>query len=210
MATWQLIENTTTTLVQLLQRHVDRELPNMNVTVQAASTGTFTELGATKKPIITVFLYRIIENAELRNAPRKRLADGTERRQPMVLELCYLITPWGSRPNTQLATDELASLEEHRMMGVALQAFYDHAEIGSSELYEDPDVTKPRVWSKVDSVQLVLESLSIDEMYRIWDASELGYRLSAAYRARVLALDSSAVIGGPPVLDADFKLVKLS
>ncbi len=210
MATWQLIENTTQTLVKLLQQRVDHALPNLNVTVQSASTGAFAELGATQKPIITVFLYRVQENTELRNAPRRRMPDGTQRRQPMVLELCYLVTPWGSRPDTQLATDQLASLEEHRMLGVVLQAFYDRAEIGRSELYEDPDPARPPVWSEVDSLQLVLESLSIEEMYRIWDASELGYRLSAAYRARVLALESEEVIGGPPVVDAQFDVVKMS
>lgn len=210
MATWQLIEHTSSTLVRILQNQVDQLLPSANVLVQAASPATFADLQATGRPALSLFLYRVIENAELRNAPRKRLPDGTTRRQPMVLELCYLLTPWGSRPNELPATDEQATLEEHRLLGLALQAFYDHAEIGRTELYEDPDPTKPRVWNPVDSIQLVLEALSIEEMYRIWDASELGYRLSAAYRARVLSLESAEVRGGPPVLDANFQVMKVS
>lgn len=210
MATWQLIENTSATLVRILQNHVDRVLANLHVSVQTASAESFEGLASVGKPTITVFLYRVIENPELRNAPRTRLADGTERRQPMVLELCYLVTPWGSRPNTNLSTDETASLEEHRMLGAVFQAFYDHAEIGKANLYEDPDPSAPRVWNATDTIQLVLESLSIDEMYRIWDASDQGYRLSAAYRARVLALESEVVIGGPPVLDSTFTITKVS
>jgi hypothetical protein len=206
VANWQLIEYASETLRRLLQAHIDAALPSGNVLVQVATTTTFHDLKTTSRPFVTLFLYRLVENAELRNSPLRRRPDGSVQRQPMVVELCYLITPWGSRPNTTPAVDEQACREEHRLLGLILQAFYDHAEIGRSELFEDPDPAKPRVWGPVDSIQLVMDSLPIEDMYRIWDPGELPYRLSAAYRARVLSLESTTIRQAPPVVDADLRV----
>lgn len=206
VATWQLIERTSETLRRILQTHIDNALPSGNVLVQVASAGTFSELKSTKRPVVSVFLYRVVQNPELRNSPVRRLPDGSERRAPMVLELCYLITPWGARPDATPAVDEQASLEEHRLLGLVLQAFYEHAEVSRSELVDDPNPLLPRVWGDTDTVQLVLESLPIEDMYRIWDAGELSYRLSATYRARVLALDPTETRARPRVKHADFEV----
>lgn len=206
MATWQLIEHASETLRRILQARVDAEPSTTGVIVQIATTTTFNDLKTSLKPHITIFLYRIVENSELRNSPQRRLSDGSLQRQPMVVDLCYLITPWGARPDTTPPVDQQACREEHQLLGLILQAFYDHAEIGRSELYEDPDPTKPRVWGAVDSMQLIMESLPVEDMYRIWDPGELPYRLSAAYRVRVLGLESSVVRKGPPVVDADFRI----
>ena len=74
----QVIEHATTTLVRMLQSHVDAALPTGTVLVQAATAGAFSELKTTLRPVITVFLYRVLENPELRNsAPQRRpVPDG--------------------------------------------------------------------------------------------------------------------------------------
>jgi hypothetical protein len=201
MASWELIESVGRTLVRMLQQHVDAVLPLAHVHVQLATTKLFKSLETTHTPTITVFLYRAMETPELRNAPRRVLGDGTTTRALMPLELCYLVTPWGVRQNNTPLADMLAAQEEHRLLGVALQAFYDHAEIARSELVEDPGTT---VWEAVDSVQLIHESLPVEDHYRIWDSGELDYRVSLTYRVRVLGLEPSTRIAAPPVVDASF------
>lgn len=162
---------------------------------------SFSELAATKSPVISLFLYRVSENPERRNALQKRNGNGPLRRQPLALELCYLVTPWGARPSTAIADDTTATLEEARLLGLILQAFYDKAEIGTADLFEDPAVP---VWHAGDNLQVILESLPVEDHYRIWDASELGYRLSLTYRVRVAFLDSSEETLAPPVTTATF------
>jgi hypothetical protein len=206
LATWQLIQHASETLQRILQDRVDAEPSTPGVTVQIATTTTFNDLKTTLKPYITIFLYRVVENAELRNSPQRRLPDGSLQRQPMVVDLCYLITPWGARPDTSPPTDEKACEEEHQLLGLILQTFYEHAEIGRSDLYEDPDPSKPRVWGATDSIQLIMESLPVEDLYRIWDPGELPYRLSAAYRARVLGIEPTSVRKGSPVVDAAFRV----
>jgi hypothetical protein len=115
------------------------------------------------------------------------------------LELCYLVTAWVKRENTA-ASDYTATEEEHKLLGLVLQALYDHAEIGRDELI---DGSSP-VWGQTDSLQVVLDTLPIEDQYRIWDATDLAYRLSIAYRVRVLGLDPTERQSVAPVSDARF------
>ena len=83
-----------------------------------------------------------------------------------------------------------------------MQAFYDNGEVGTTDLFEDPMIP---VWRAGDNLQIVLESLPVEDHYRIWDASELGYRLSITYRVRVANLDSAEDGIEPLVLEATFR-----
>ena len=77
-------------------------------------------------PKLTVFLYEIAEDPTSRNRPPVRSLPPdapTTRKPPMALLLRYLITPWGGDQLTQ-----------HRMIGRALQAFYDDAILDGEEL----------------------------------------------------------------------------
>jgi hypothetical protein len=146
-------------------------------------------------------LYQVMENAEVRNGRKRVLADGRLQRHPLGLELCYLVTPWGARQSTSVDDDALASSEEARLLGLIMQTFYEKAELGTADLYEDPATP---VWRPGDGLQIVLESLPVEDHYRIWDASELGYRLSVTYRVRVASLDALEHPAGPPVVEATF------
>lgn len=205
MATWQLIEHASLTLKRLLEQHVLATLQSPSVDIALATTQAFPDLKMATRPTITLFLYRCTENPELRNSPQRRLPDGRLTRQPLVLELCYLVTPWGVRGGSANVNDAAATQEEHRLLGLIMQCFYDHAEVGRAELFEDP--TRP-VWRPTDTMQIVMETLPVEDHYRIWDAGEQSYRLSVTYRVRVLGLDPSLVQSNVPVVDASFLLEK--
>lgn len=208
MATWQLIEHASRTLLSLIEAHVAVAMPGTPVDVKLATPHSFRELKKVNTATVSIFLYRATEHAELRNNLQQRLVDGTMRRQPMVLELYFLITTWGSRGNDPAANDAAATFEEHKLLGAVMQGLYDHAEVSRGELYEDP--TKPAVWSDDDSLQITMDSVPIEDLYRIFDPSELAYQLSATYRVRVLGLESSEVLRTAPVVDAAFKIGRAS
>jgi hypothetical protein len=204
LATWQLIEYASRTMVKLVEAHLAFVMPGNTVEVKLATPHSFAGLKSVAKSTISVFLYRVTENAELRNSPQRRNVDGALRRQPLAVELSFLITTWGARGNDPAANDTAAALEEHLLMGAVLQGLYDHAELGRAELYEDP--ARPPVWGDRDSMQIILETLPIEDLYRIWDSSELAYHLSATYRVRVLGLESTEVLRVPPVSDAAMRI----
>lgn len=204
LATWQLIEYASRTMLKVIGAHLALVMPGNSVDVKLATPQAFGSLRNVTRSTITVFLYRVTEHTELRNSPQRRTPDGAVQRPPLALELSFLVTTWGARRNDPAANDVAAALEEHQLMGAVLQGFYDHAELSRAELYEDP--ARPPVWGDRDSMQIVLESLSIEDLYRIWDSGELAYHLSATYRVRVLGLEPNEVLRVPPVADASMRI----
>ncbi|MGL4397969.1 MAG: DUF4255 domain-containing protein [Hyphomicrobium sp.] len=203
MASWRIIEFCGQTIAQLIEQHLVR-LGISNVTVGVVTAASFSALASTATPFISIFLYQIATNAEMRNWTQSLLPDGTPVRQPLPLELNYMITAWGVRQPNDLASDALAAREEARLMGAVLQSLYDNAEVGRGDLAETS--TAPG-WHANDSIQLVLQSLPVETHYRIWDAAELGYRLSHIYRARVTSLEPTPPRQAPVVTDAALELV---
>lgn len=203
MADWRVIENTGQTLVGLIERHVALlGIPNVGVGV--VTPMAFPSLADTTDPFVSLFLYQIAGNAEMRGNPRRVLANGTLGRQPLPLELCYLVTAWGVRTTDDVIGDLPATQDEARLMGAILQAFYDNAELERSSLFETPGLP---VWSPEDGLQIILETLPIDGHYRIWDATKLGYRLSLVYRVRVAALEPTETPQAPPLTEAVLETV---
>jgi Pvc16 N-terminal domain len=191
-------------MARLIEAHLAVAMPGNTVEVKLATPHSFSTLKAITKSTISVFLYRVCEHSELRNNPQRRMTDGTLRRPPLALDCSYLITTWGARGTDPAGNDAAAAMEEHKLLGIVMQGLYDHAELSRAELFED--LAKPPVWGDRDGLQIVLESLPIEDLYRIWDSGELAYQLSATYRVRVLGLDSTEVLRNPPVADADFRI----
>lgn len=126
-------------------------------------------------PKLTVFLYEIAEDPTSRNRPPVRSLPPdapTTRKPPMALLLRYLITPWGGDQLTQ-----------HRMIGGALQAFYDDAILDGEELTGSLAAT-------ADTLHVTLTPLTLDQKSWVWYAIQKPYRLSLNYEIRVVNLDS--------------------
>lgn len=185
--------------MQLIRREVVPSFPTVDV--RLATTSIFPTLATTNTPTISLLLYQLGPNAELRNLPPRPDATGRPQRQPLPLELCYMITPWGSRPGNTLDEDLAATQEEHALLGLILRTFYDHSELGPADLFETGATT---VWGPQDRIQVTMDSMALEDHYRIWDSSELGYRMSVTYRVRVVGLDSQVVQSAPPVVSGGF------
>jgi hypothetical protein len=140
---------------------------------------------APTRPSVTIFLYHVGVCGEMRNALR-RSSSGIAQRPSLPLELRYLVTPW-----TQ------ATRDAYRIIGAIAQVLHDHAVLGFGELQGD-------VWAPEDTVELILESVPVEEHYDIWEPTDIPYRLSLAYLARLVGIDPAVAAGGPPVAVASF------
>lgn len=203
MANWRVIEFCGETLVRLIEQNLAR-LGVANVDVGVVTASSFGALANTATPFISLMLYQVDTNAEMRNWTQGSLPDGTPVRQPLPLELNYLITAWGVRQPNDPASDSLAAREESRLLGAVLQALYENAEVVRGDLVQAGSAPG---WADTDSLQLVLRSLPVETHYRIWDASEIGYRLSLAYCVRVTSLAPPLPPPAPIVVDAGLELV---
>lgn len=137
------------------------------------------------QPSVTIFLYHVAINAEMRNGPR-RTFNGASR-PPLPLELRFLITPWTTETR-----------DAYRITGAVSQVMYDHAVLTFGELLGD------EVWAPDDTVELMMESIPVEEYFDIWDPSEIPYKLSLSYLARVVGIDSALISSASPVAVAAF------
>ncbi|GGZ39877.1 hypothetical protein GCM10010387_37800 [Streptomyces inusitatus] len=149
-----------------------------------AELNDLSETVQTPPPKLTVFLYDIAEDPSSRNRPpvRSRPPEPpTVRKPPMALLLRYLITPWGGDQATQ-----------HRMLGRALQTFYDDAILDGAQL-------SGSLAASTDALHLSLTPLALDQKSWVWYAIQKPYRLSLNYEVRVVNLDSAVETAVRPV-----------
>ena len=181
MAGPNVVREMSETLSQKLQLALNGIVPPANVLI--ATPENFRDL---PRPACTIFLYRVCVNPVMRNGPRVNVRLGVTSRPLLPVDLSYLITPWGR-----------SSEDEHQILGAALQALYDQAELGRGDLAGSS-------WLPDDSVQLILETLSLEEHFCIWETVQLPYRLSLTYIARIIGIAPSDTETTPPVVRATF------
>jgi hypothetical protein len=123
-------------------------------------------------------------SAEMRNSGRRLTGSGAAAKPPLPLELRFLITPWAQRVK-----------DMYRLVGAIAQLFHDRAVLNRGDLSGSS-------WQPDDTVEIVMESLPVEQHYDIWESTDIPYRLSLTYLARIIGIDSALVSGGPPVVSA--------
>ncbi|HWJ38001.1 MAG TPA: DUF4255 domain-containing protein [Sphingomicrobium sp.] len=125
---------------------------------------------------ISVWLYRIVRDEQLLNAPPERVAPNRFRPTPLPIRLHYLISPvWGVEGvTTPIET-------RHQMIGAILQTFHERPLLSGVLLAGDYSGT---------SVELALrlESPDLESLARIWDSLESAYQLSVSYEVGIVSI----------------------
>jgi hypothetical protein len=121
-------------------------------------------------PAVTLYLYRVTMNPHVRNT--SHVNAGHQVTQPLSVDLHYLLTVWADTAEA-----------EHTILGWVIREMYQHQTLSKS------DLTAEGGWSAGDLVQLIPSELSNEDLMRIWDALDPGYRLSVSYIARVVRID---------------------
>ena len=184
MADFTGIEAVTDTLRQLLLQRMEA---SVGLTVRTAPLDAD---GATAAPYVNLFLYRISENAEIRNQdlPGRGgpLAFG---RPPLSLDLHYLMTAAG------IDIDEDRGAQ--RLLGDAMLVLHDHAIIP-----QDDPVLHPALVGEVELLKISVDPLDSEDLTKIWTASTSAFRLSVGYKVTVVQLESTLPRRMPkPVLE---------
>jgi len=121
---------------------------------------------------LSIYLYRITENASTKNQFPVQGNGAQLRKPPLTLDLHYLVTPLvGTVTDQQI------------ILGKVMQVFYDRA------ILQGTDLTGSLAASGQE-VRLILNPVALEETTRVWQAMEMSYRLSLVYLVRVAMLDS--------------------
>lgn len=120
---------------------------------------------------VSLYLYRATIS-ERRNTIRDPAAeqDGT----PLPLTLYYLLTPWG--PDAP---------SEQRLLSWTMRVLADTPILSSVELNR----ARAEVFKQEDTVQLLFNDLSLEEMASLWRAMKQSYRLSIPCQARIVNIN---------------------
>jgi len=183
MARDQTIKDVSRTLLDLLKANL---------------SGVAVDLLSPKHPgsnRLTLFLYKVLENPDLKNAGSPTLtpaADGTliETLKPLTLDLYYLLTAHSGTANL---------LEAHTALSRAMRVFYDNGILQGSLLRSDD----PSTGLTQDSVlRITLTPISMEDMTRIWSVfPDTPYEISVTYLVTPVAIESARAEQSAPVVD---------
>ncbi|HEY1758757.1 MAG TPA: DUF4255 domain-containing protein [Bryobacteraceae bacterium] len=131
---------------------------------------------------LSMYLYRIVEDPYMKNRFPIEGTGGKQRKPPLTLDLYYLLTPLVGTPR-----------EQQIVLGKTMQILYDRTILESSDL-------SGALGASGEEIRLILNSVSLEELTRVWQALEIPYRLSVCYIARVVIVDSQQEQFGQPIV----------
>jgi hypothetical protein len=162
--------------------------------------------GAIDEPRVNLFLYQVVENGYLKNQEiLGRGHPGTYGHPPLSLDLRYLVTVFGSRMGGTFLDETPA----HQLLGSAMQVLNDNALITGALVTRRPPagrlILDPALRDESEAIKVTLHPLGLEELYNVWTALELSYRLSVAYEVSVVQIESTRPrrhprpVGEPPL-----------
>jgi hypothetical protein len=126
---------------------------------------------------ISLYLYRVTVSAN-RNLPAVLGPDGRRYRPPIPLDVHFLVTAWAE-----------TAVRQQRMLGFAIRILEDTPILPAGVLNQygpEPNVFRPE-----ESVELMFETVSVQDIAYIWDVAQTKEQPSATYVARMLELEST-------------------
>ncbi|MCY1022095.1 Pvc16 family protein [Pyxidicoccus sp. MSG2] len=128
---------------------------------------------------VSLFLYRVMPSTVRRNLPGRVDSQGRRTRRPLPLDLYYLLTPWAK-----------TAVKQHRLLGWAMRQLEDTPTLTASFLnhYGTPETD---TFLPEETVTLVYDPLSIQDMLNIWKPGEPNIQVSATYIARMVGIESA-------------------
>lgn len=136
------------------------------------------EMGENTKEGVSLWLYRVVRDEERLNDPPTRISPTQLRPPPLALRLHYLVTPVTSRDH-----DGDPDTEQY-LLGKVLQLFH------SKPLFRGADLQGELAGTAAELL-VRLETMSLDEITRVWDALEGSYQLSVSYEVSIVNIDAA-------------------
>lgn len=171
----------TCTLRNLLQAQIpllDSDLSDISVTLQPPDVA---RKGVSVSQL-NLFLYQVVHNAAWRNMDMPgRVRAGESGQPPLALNLHYLLTAWGRGETDPDAVS-------HRVLSAAMSFLHDRPlldrdDIRSALLNND-------LADQIERVRVTPLPQSVEEISKLWTAFQTNYRVSSAYEATVVLIDS--------------------
>ncbi|MEV5409806.1 DUF4255 domain-containing protein [Thermopolyspora sp. NPDC052614] len=133
---------------------------------------------------VSLYLYHITVNTSRRNALGRTDEQGRRLPPPVPLDLHYLLTAWAKDASTQ-----------QRLLGWSVRVLQDTATLPAGVL--NAHAPEP-VFRPSETVELIWENLTRQDVFDIWEVARANQQPSAAYVARVVEIESTVRPAEPP------------
>jgi len=142
---------------------------------------------------VSVYLYRIAVNGARRNMPPQMGPDRQRHRPPISVDLHYIVSAWAK-----------TAVKQQRLLGWTIRMFEDVPILPTGLLNHygpDPDIFRPG-----ETVELLLESLTLQDWNNLWSTTRSSPPLSVGYVARMVGIESGLPLSQPALVQTrDFK-----
>ena len=130
---------------------------------------------------VSLYLYRVTPAGEIRNYPPRISPDGRRFKQLLPINLHYILSAWARE-----------AAKQQRLLGWAMRILEDTPVLPAGVLNQggpESDTFRPG-----ETVDLIMETISIYDMGAIWDVSKPNVQPSIGYIARMIGLESQLEI----------------
>jgi hypothetical protein len=185
MATFEAITVTANTIRALLSDAVPRDMfPGVQFRLCQAgnlASSPFSDLG------VSIYLHSVTFNNTRRNLPPRSENNGRRFKPSVPLDLHFLITAWARTADQQwaLLARAIRALEDFPILTAG---FLNH-NAGS-----DATGAVPTVFREYESVELVGEVLSLQDLVSIWEIAKTNQQPSVSFVARGVQIDSTVEV----------------
>lgn len=201
---FEAIYEVTRALRRLLLTHLRPGNPTAVVTLLPPGDALPNGLG------VNLYLYRVMESPFTRNRPWPGDRQTPASDQPALgLQLSYLLTPLGTRPDP----DADAGDDAHTMLGLAMRTLHENPVLNDIHLPSfDADALLPDfLLNSYEQIKMMLLPTSIEELSKIWATINQPYRLSVAYELSLVEIVPTPPppVGGGIVLTTGVNVITL-
>lgn len=178
-----------------------------NVAVSAHAPNLVTT-GKDDAPQLNLFMYHVTPNSGWRNVGLPSRDSGGERltNPPLALDLHYLLTAYGSQ-----------DFQAEILLGFAMQLLHETPVLTRQAIRATLQAPSPvdgallpparramaaaALAEQAEQIKIIPESLSTEEIAKLWSAFQAPYRPTAAYRVSVVLIEATQPAKSPlPVL----------
>jgi hypothetical protein len=159
--------------------------------------------GASEQPQLNIFMYYASINPALRNLglPSMSAGGGKLSNPPLALNLHYLVTAYGAN-----------QFDPEILLGWAMQVFHETPVISPATIQaaltgllaqstpESKLIAASTLPSQVEHIRITPETLTTEEIYRLWAAFQTNYRPTTSYQISVVVIqDTQSYAANLPV-----------
>ncbi|HEX3028484.1 MAG TPA: DUF4255 domain-containing protein [Clostridia bacterium] len=188
MGSFTAIADIGDTLIALLQNNMKDVIDSANSIILG--------LPDNETPRISLFLYKVEENASLKNQNMIQIDNESYQHPPLALDLHYILTVYSN------TAERIGTSEEHRILGRAMQVMNDNMIITGS-------VLQGGLKDSSDEFRISLNPMSMDEITKVWSTfPKLAYRTSVAYLVTPVSIESLKINNEKRVLTGQFNFIQ--